>query len=94
MSRYMVVRAFDVTEGEMAPVGQRSRALIEGEFPEIEWEHSHVVVGDDGFVRTYCVYAAPDEDAVRAHSSRLGKHVLESIEEIVGDVTPEDFPPA
>ena len=90
----MVVRAFDVTEGEMAPVGRRSRALLEDEFPEIEWEHSHVVVGPDGFVKTYCVYAAPNEEAVRLHSSRLGQHVLESIQEIAGDVTPADFPPA
>jgi hypothetical protein len=94
MARYMVVRAFDVTEAEMPPVGRRSRALLEAEFPEIEWEHSHVVVGPDGYVRTYCVYAAPTEDAVRQHSSRLCQHVLESIQEIAGDVTPADFPPA
>ncbi len=44
-------------------------------------------------VRTFCVYSAPTEDVVRQHSSRLGQHRIDSIDEIVGDVTPADFPP-
>ena len=47
---------------------------------------------DDGKVRTYCVYEAPSEAVVRDHSSRLGQHRIDSIDEIVGDVTPADFP--
>jgi hypothetical protein len=94
MPRYMVVRAFDVGEPEMAAVGQRSRELVEGEFPEIVWEHSHVVVDETGLVRTFCVYAAPSAEVVREHSRRLGQHELASIDEIVGDVTPADFPAA
>jgi hypothetical protein len=94
MPRYLVVRSFDVTEDQMPAVGRRSRGLIEGDFPDITWEHSHVVVGDDGLVRTFCVYGAPDEDAVREHSKKLGKHTLDELHEIAGDVTPADFPPA
>jgi hypothetical protein len=94
MPRYMVVRLFDVTEPEMPAVGRRSRELVENEFEQITWEHSHVVVDDDGKVRTYCVYEAPDVEMVAAHSGRLGRHEIASIEEIAGDVTPEDFPPA
>jgi hypothetical protein len=90
----MIVRSFDVTEPEMPGVGRRSRELTEGEFPEITWEHSHVVVDDAGKVRTYCVYAAPSEEMVRAHASRLGKHEIDSLAEIAGDVTPADFPSA
>ena len=89
----MIVRLFDVTEPEMPDVGRRSREIVETEFEQITWEHSHVVVDDDGQVRTYCIYAAPDEDIVVEHSTRLGRHKVESIEEIVGDVTPADFPP-
>jgi hypothetical protein len=92
MPRYMIVRSFDVTEPEMQLVGRRSRELTEDEFPEITWEHSHVIVDDEGKVRTYCVYDAPDVDAVREHASRLGKHQIDSLEEIAGDVTPADFP--
>jgi hypothetical protein len=93
MPRYMVVRSFDVTEPEMGGVGRRSRELTEGEFPDIVWEHSHVVVDDAGKVRTYCVYSAPSEELVREHASRLGRHEIDLLEEIAGDVTPADFPP-
>ena len=93
MPRYMVVRSFDVVEAAMPGVGRRSRELAENEFPEIIWEHSHVVVGDDGRVRTFCVYGAPSPDVVIAHSARLGQHEIDSIDEIAGDVTPADFPP-
>jgi hypothetical protein len=88
----MIVRAFDVTEEAMPAVGRRSREVIEERYPEIVWEHSHVVVDDEGNVRTYCVYEAPDIDAVRAHSADLGEHTIEDIYEIAGDVTPADFP--
>jgi hypothetical protein len=94
MPRYLIVRSFDVGEGEMPGVGRRSRELVEDEFPEITWELSHVVVDDTGLVRTFCIYAAPDEDMVRRHSTRLGRHTIDSLDEIVGDVTPADFPAA
>jgi Protein of unknown function (DUF4242) len=93
MPRYMIVRSFDVTEPEMEGVGRRSRELTENEFKEITWEHSHVVVDDDGRVRTYCVYAAPSAELVREHSKQLGSHQIDALEEIAGDVTPADFPP-
>ena len=85
MPRYMIVRSFDCGEPEMPVVGRRSREIVEDELPEITWEHSHVVVDDSGNVRTFCVYDAPS-------SSRLGRHSIDSIDEIVGDVTPADFP--
>ena len=92
MPRYMIVRSFDVGEAEMPAVGRRSREIVENDLPVIIWEHSHVVVDDDGKVRTFCVYEAPNEQIVREHSTRLGQHRLDSIDEIVGDVTPADFP--
>jgi hypothetical protein len=90
----MIVRSFDVTENEMPAVGQRSREIVDKELPEITWEHSHVVVDESGRVRTFCVYGAPNEEVVREHSTRLGKHRIDSLAEIVGDVTPADFPAA
>jgi len=44
-------------------------------------------------VKTFCVYAAPTEDIVRAHAEQLGQHTIQAIYEIAGDVTPTDFPP-
>jgi hypothetical protein len=92
MPRYMIVRSFDVGESDMPKVGRRSRQIVEDDLTEIVWEHSHVVVDDGGLVRTFCVYDAPNEEIVREHSSRLGQHRIESLDEIVGDVTPADFP--
>jgi hypothetical protein len=93
MARFLVVRKFDVGEDQMPALGRRSREIAEEEFPEITWEHSHVIVDDDGHVRTFCVYAAPNEEVVRAHSRVLGSHVVDELWEIAGDVTPADFPP-
>ena len=94
MPRFLIERHFDVGETEMPSVGRRSRQLTEQEFPEITWEHSHVVVEEDGRVKTFCVYAAPSEEVVRQHSVALGSHNIVSLYEIAGDVTPADFPPA
>ena len=92
MPRYMIIRTFEVGSDQMPNVGRRSRQLTEGDFPEITWEHSHVVVDDDGTVRTYCVYEAPTEDIVRQHAAKLGQHTIDGLHEIAGDVTPADFP--
>jgi hypothetical protein len=93
MPRYLIVRHFEVGEEQMPPIGRRSRELTEADFPEITWEHSHVVVDDEGLVQTYCIYVAPNEEIVREHSTRLGKHKIDALHEIAGDVTPADFPP-
>ena len=93
MTRYMVVRSFEVGEDQMPTLGRRSRELVEGEFAEITWEHSHVVVDDEGLVHTYCVYEAPSAEIVREHATKLGKHTIDELHEIAGDVTPADFPP-
>jgi hypothetical protein len=93
VARFLIVRRFSVQESEMPTVGRRSRELVDGEFPEITWEHSHVVVDGDGNVSTYCVYGAPSEEVVIEHSKRLGAHHIEGIHEIAGDVSPADFPP-
>lgn len=94
MPRYMIVRTFEVEQAEMPEVGRRSRELQEAEFPDITWEHSHVVVDEGGTVRTFCIYEAPNEDVLRQHATRLGKHHIDALDEIAGDVTPADFPAA
>jgi hypothetical protein len=61
--------------------------------PQVRWEHSHVVLGDEGPVRSYCVYVAPSEEALRVHARKLAHHTVDELYEIVGDMTPADFPP-
>jgi hypothetical protein len=88
----MVERVFNVAQDQMNAVGQRSRRIAEERYPEITWEHSHVVIDDDGHVVTFCVYGAPDEEVIRRHAQDLGDHQVLRIAEIAGDVTPADFP--
>jgi hypothetical protein len=92
MPRYLIERTFTVSIEEMPPVASRSKRIVATEFPDITWEHSHVVVADDGRVRTFCVYSAPDEEMVREHSRGLGDQNIDVMHEIVGDVSPEDLP--
>jgi hypothetical protein len=40
------------------------------------------------------VYEAPSEEIVRLHGEKLGRHQVDGLYEIAGDVTPADFPPA
>jgi Protein of unknown function (DUF4242) len=92
MPRYLIERQFEVDEAGMTDVGRRSRVIAEEQFPEIAWEVSHVCVGDDGLVKTFCVYGAPNEAMVREHAKQLGFHQIISLREIAGDVSPADFP--
>jgi hypothetical protein len=91
MPRYLIERKFKVNESGMPAVGRRSKEVIVGQFPQVVWEHSHVVVDDEGLAWTYCVYEAPDEETVRQHAIALGEHEY-WIREIAGDVSPSDFP--
>ena len=92
MPRYLIQRKFTVTGDEMPEVGRRSKEIVVNKFPEIVWEHSHVVVDKKGALKSYCVYVAPSEEMVRAHAELLGNHVVNEVYEIGGDVTPDDFP--
>jgi uncharacterized protein DUF4242 len=90
--KYVIQRMFEVGEDRMPEIGRRSRRLIEEQFPDVTWLHSHVTVDENGLVRMFCIYEAPDEDAIRQHSRVLGYHFIDGVFEIAGDVTPEDFP--
>jgi len=91
MPKYIIERLFEVGEDQMPEVSRQSKRVL-ATMPEITWIHSHVVVDEAGRVRTFCIYDAPDEEAVRRHAKELGLHSVESINEIAGDVTPADFP--
>ncbi|MEP7335984.1 MAG: nickel-binding protein [Actinomycetota bacterium] len=92
MPRYVIERTYTVDESEVPAVATRSKQLGRDHFPQIVWEHSHVVLDRDGTPKSFCVYAAPSEEVVRDHANRLGDHNVNAIYEIVGDVTPDDFP--
>ena len=92
MPRYLIERTYEVDEEGMPAVGRRSNEVTRDHFPEIVWEHSHVVVDSEGNLKSFCVYTAPSEAMVREHAVLLGSHVVNNVYEIGGDVTPDDFP--
>jgi hypothetical protein len=92
MARYIIERSYTVEESEVPVVATRSKRLAQDHYPEIVWEHSHVVVDEAGQPKSFCIYAAPTEQMVREHADRLGDHSIVAIYEIAGDVTPDDFP--
>jgi hypothetical protein len=92
MTKFLIERRFHVGMAEMPGVSKKSKQIAIDNYPEITWEHSHVVVDSAGIVKTYCVYEAPTEEIVRLHADELGLHDVEGVYEIAGDVTPDDFP--
>ena len=92
MPRFLIERTYTVDMDGLPEVATRSKAIGHHHYPEIVWEHSHVVVGSDGTPKSFCIYEAPDEEMVREHAERLGDHVVTTIYEVAGDVAPADFP--
>ena len=52
---------------ELQAISQKSVGVVGEMGPQIQWRESYVT--DD---KVYCVYIAPDEDAVREHARRGG----------------------
>ena len=92
MPRYVIERNFgSISDDDMLAASALSGDTIEERFPEITWEHSHVVATDDGEIVTYCIYAAPTEEMIRQHSDAFGSHTITRISEIVDEVTPDEI---
>jgi len=91
MPRFIIERTYTVEMDMLPEVATRSKSIGYHRFPEIVWEHSHVVVDAEGRPKSYCIYAAPTEEMVREHAAQLGDHFVQDIYEIAGDVSPDDF---
>jgi hypothetical protein len=71
MPKFVIER--DIPEaGKLSPdqlqaISQKSCGVLRDMGPQIQWVHSYVT--DD---KIYCVYIAPDEDAVREHARQGG----------------------
>jgi hypothetical protein len=93
MPRYLLIRSWgEISEDQMLDNGRRSKLVRNKGFPDIVWEHSHVVTDRDGNVLSYCVYQAPNEERLHEHAAAVGGHFVDEIHEIGGDVSPDDFP--
>jgi hypothetical protein len=69
--RYLIEReipgAGDLSQQELQAISQKSCGVLREMGPQIQWVESYVT-GD----KIYCVYIAPDEDAVREHAAQGG----------------------
>ena len=91
--RFIVERTWDdIDEQALEDASVRSKRIADQRFPEIRWEHSHVVMDPDGTVKSFCVYFAPEPEILRKHAGELGQHSVDRIYEIAGDIDPRDFP--
>jgi hypothetical protein len=94
MPRYLIERVWDsMQEEDMAAKGPLSkRVLAENEqFSPVSWEHSHVVMDEEGQLKSFCVYSSPNTELIREHAALLGDHAIGSVYEIGGDISPDDF---
>ncbi len=92
MPRYLVERVYGQAEEQaMQEIGLGMKRVAAEAFPDVTWDHSHVVTDESG-IKSFCVYEAPSEERVYAHATRVGGHTIARIYEIAADVTPADFP--
>lgn len=76
----------DVTRDGLDRIAARSTQIREERFPQITWEHTHVVRTPDG-LKAFCLYESPDAESVRAHARALGLPV-ERFFEVETDLEP------
>jgi hypothetical protein len=62
-----IVGAGKLPPPELQAISQKSRAVLQGMGPTIQWVQSFVT--DD---KIYCLYIAPDEQTVRQHAQKGG----------------------
>ncbi|MDD2877763.1 MAG: DUF4242 domain-containing protein [Acidiphilium sp.] len=71
MPKYIIEReipgAGKLTKADLAGISQKSCGILSDMGPKIQWVESYVT--DD---KVYCVYIAPNEQAVREHAERGG----------------------
>lgn len=71
MQRYVIEREIpgigDMSNEELKGAAKTSNEAIEKLAPKVQWLHSYVTGS-----KTYCIYLAEDEDAVRRHAELSG----------------------
>jgi hypothetical protein len=62
-----IPQAGSLSSEQLQAISQKSCGILREMGPDIQWVESYVT--DD---KIYCVYVAPDEDAVRKHAQQGG----------------------
>jgi hypothetical protein len=86
MPKYIIERnipgAGKLTPAELTAISQKSCSVLRQMGPQIQWVESYVT-GD----KIYCVYIAPNEEAVREHA-KSGGFPANSIAEVKARIDP------
>jgi len=71
MPKYVIERevpgAGKLSPGQLREISQKSCSVLGAMGPQIQWVQSYVTAD-----KIYCVYIAPNEEAVREHARRGG----------------------
>ena len=71
MPKYVIERdipgAGKLSQGELRAISQKSCSVLSAMGPQIQWMHSYVTDN-----KVYCVYIAPNEQAIREHAQKGG----------------------
>ena len=90
MPKFVIERdipeAGNLSSEQLQAISQKSRGILREMGPEIQWVESYVT--DD---KIYCVYVAPDEDAVHKHAQQSGFPVnrISQIRSVIDPTTAE-----
>jgi hypothetical protein len=86
MPKYVIERelpgAGKLSEEELKGVARTSREVLSRLGPEVQWIQSYVTAD-----KIYCVYIAPDEEAVKKHA-RLGGFPANAVSRISAIIDP------
>lgn len=86
MPKYVIERGIpgvgQLSPAELQAISQKSCSVLNEMGPQIQWVQSYVT--DD---KIYCVYIAPDEQAVRTHAAK-GGFPADSISEVRSIIDP------
>ena len=71
---------------ELQAISQKSCGVLRDMGPQIQWQQSFVT--DD---KIYCIYIAPDEDAVKTHARKGGfpANRISAVREVIDPTTAE-----
>ena len=94
MPLYLIERLFDQRKEDLiAKSSPRAADLLEDEYSDLKWLHSHIVASDEeGFVRTFCLYEGPNAERCREHGEATGNHEILNVHEIAHDAAPSESP--
>jgi hypothetical protein len=71
MPKYVIEREIPgvgkFSSGELQGAAQKSCSVLQSIGPQIQWVHSYVADN-----KTFCIYIAPNEEAIRRHAQESG----------------------